>query len=358
MISNILLSVLTVLFIILLIIFYNYNKKFQREKEQLINIKFEQITEKLKKEQQEEIDYYEKEKRRIETELKQLYAQSEESKHNMECINSNNQQVIKQLNAQEENLKQHLANLKQQKDTILETQTELIKQELAAYRERELVKIQNSISTQQQVLEQKMFDEHQQRLSTLNQDLEEKTRELLHIESVIQDYREKEKVINEAILRQRAIDEQQDFYRVCLSEESIQDIKLLRDIMNKLNLKDHLNKLIYDTYISKPTQEMTKRVLQGEDPSGIYKITRLKTGEIYIGKSTGIKSRWTQHCKTAFDVGTIAHSILHTTIKKDGLENFTFEVVEYVPKDKLSEREKFWIDFYHSKQYGLNEKGG
>ena len=34
---------------------------------------------------------------------------------------------------------------------------------------------------------------------------------------------------------------------------------------------------------------MVKRVLQGGAPSGIYKITRLKTGEIYIGKSTNVK---------------------------------------------------------------------
>jgi len=37
---------------------------------------------------------------------------------------------------------------------------------------------------------------------------------------------------------------------------------------------------------------MVKRVLNGEAPSGIYKITRLKTGEIYIGKSTDVKARW------------------------------------------------------------------
>jgi hypothetical protein len=43
---------------------------------------------------------------------------------------------------------------------------------------------------------------------------------------------------------------------------------------------------------------------------------------------------------------------------KDGLENFTFELVEEVPKDKLTEREKYWINFYGSKQYGLNMREG
>jgi group I intron endonuclease len=116
--------------------------------------------------------------------------------------------------------------------------------------------------------------------------------------------------------------------------------------------------LIYDVYVSKSVQEMVKRILQGGAPSGIYKITRIKTGEVYIGKSTNIKDRWIQHCKTVYGAGTIAHSILHTTMQKDGLENFTFELVEEVPKDKLTEREKYWINFYGSKEYGLNERNG
>ena len=45
-------------------------------------------------------------------------------------------------------------------------------------------------------------------------------------------------------------------------------------------------------------------------------------------------------------------------MKKHGIENFTFEVVEKVDKDQLSEREKFYIDFYQTKEYGMNQKKG
>ena len=38
----------------------------------------------------------------------------------------------------------------------------------------------------------------------------------------------------------------------------------------------------------------------------------------------------------------------------DGPEQFTFEVLEETPKDKLRERESYYIDFYDSKNYGLN----
>ena len=159
----------------------------------------------------------------------------------------------------------------------------------------------------------------------LAQTTQEKEEELRTVILELNEYRKKQQAVNEAILRQRAIDEQQDFYRVCLSEFAIEDIKLLQEIRQKLHTSDNLNKLIYDVYVSKSVTEMVKRVLQGGAPSGIYKITRLKTGEIYIGKSTNVKDRWVQHCKTVYGAGTIAHSILHTTMAKDGLCGWSYQ---------------------------------
>ena len=92
--------------------------------------------------------------------------------------------------------------------------------------------------------------------------------------------------------------------------------------------------------------EMIKRVTGGRDISGIYKITYLKTGEAYIGKTTSIKKRWGEHVKSSLDIGTIAHSSFHNRLKKDGLWNYTFEVLEEVPKENLTEREKFYIKLY------------
>lgn len=189
-------------------------------------------------------------------------------------------------------------------------------------------------------------------------EIDRRMAELNDISSMINDYKARRDVINEEILRARAIEEQQDFYRIQLQPEVIRDIQILEEIKPKLSKFDSFDKLIYDIYIKKPTDEMIKRVLEGRAPCGIYKITRLKTGEIYIGKSTDIKSRWQQHTKSAFYCGTISHSILHTTIERDGVENFTWELLEEVPKEKLGERERYWIEFYDSKRYGLNEKAG
>lgn len=37
---------------------------------------------------------------------------------------------------------------------------------------------------------------------------------------------------------------------------------------------------------------------------------------------------------------------------------FTFELLEECPKEKLNEREKFWIDFYQSDKLGMNSTKG
>ena len=243
-------------------------------------------------------------------------------------------------------------------NTLIEEKKKGVQVEVGAFREVEMQKARADVETEankQQKWADAILAGYWGHLAQSTQEAEE---ELARVLAELADYKKKQQAVNEAILRQRAIDEQQDFYRVCLSQNVIEDVQILQEVRQKLHFSESLNKLIYDAYVSKSVQEMVKRVLQGAAPSGIYKITRLKTGEIYIGKSTNVKDRWVQHCKTVYGAGTIAHSILHTTMAKDGLENFTFELVEEVPKDKLTEREKYWIDFYGSKQYGLNEKNG
>ena len=185
-----------------------------------------------------------------------------------------------------------------------------------------------------------------------------KEKELNDLCVMIEDYKARRDVINQEILRARAMEEQQDFYRVQLDESSRRDVQLINSIRKDFSKIDILDKLIYDGYIKKPVDEMIKRVLKGRAPSGIYKITRLKTGEVYIGQSTDVKARWQQHAKSAFHCGTISHSILHTTMERDSIENFTWELLEEVPKDKLRERESYYIDFYDSKTYGLNSVTG
>lgn len=45
-------------------------------------------------------------------------------------------------------------------------------------------------------------------------------------------------------------------------------------------------------------------------------------------------------------------------MKRYGIHNFTFEILEKCDKDKLSEREKFYISLYKTNEWGLNENNG
>ena len=106
----------------------------------------------------------------------------------------------------------------------------------------------------------------------------EKEKELGELCATVDDYKARRDVINQEILRARAIEEQQDFYRIQLPDSSKHDLEILQSIRKELTKVDILDKLLYDNYVKKPADEMIKRVLQGGSPCGIYKITRLKTG--------------------------------------------------------------------------------
>lgn len=180
--------------------------------------------------------------------------------------------------------------------------------------------------------------------------------ELKQIHSFLDEERAKKAALNEEILRSRALEEQQDFYRIQFNTEDANDITILRDAATRLRHPAAVNKVIWSEYYQKPLAELRKRV--ATDGSGIYKITRLKTQEVYIGQATCVSDRWASHVKTALGVGTLATSQLHIAMAHDGPENFTFELLEKVPKEKLRERESYWIDFYDSKNYGMNTISG
>ena len=326
-------------------------QKFENEKQKLYDKKIESFEKSLQLKQKElQEDYKQREK-----EAKELYDK------NIEIVSLR----IKNLQDKENDLKKQ----KELLENLLKTKQSEFDKELEKYKEVELVIAKEKIKNEKFALRKNMEEEiskdraaallkFEEEMTTLTARKASVEDECKKIENELNDYKEKQTAINEAILRQRAIDEQQDFYKINLSERVIHDVKILNSIKNELIDKNEIDKLIYSVYYSKPSMEMIKKVLGGKAPCGIYKITRLKTGEIYIGKSTDVKSRWQQHIKTACNCGNIAHSQLHTTMQKDGIENFTFELLEEVAKDKLSEREKYWINFYNSKQYGLNEKNG
>ena len=322
--------------IIVFIIFLNQKKSAQQEKD------FDQLIENYK---QNGINkYIQENKEKLEFEIRYDLKRLEDQRDQINAEISGKQTALQEISSKvktyEEQLRDiALTNAKQYEETLINIAKDKVKAEQ-----------EKMYKTAQESFEKTMAEMDAQAEAARTQ-IETLTKE-------IAEYSAKQVAINEAILRQRALEEQQDFYRVCLGPEAANDVEILKAARQNLKKPEIIDKIIYDNYIAKPVLEMIKRVLQNTTCSGIYKITCIKTGEIYIGKSVDIKSRWQQHCKSAFNCGTIAHSLLHTKMKQYGIENFTFELVEQVPKEQLSEREKFYIDFYKTKETGLNERNG
>ena len=233
-----------------------------------------------------------------------------------------------------------------------------IQKDLENIRRNEKIKINYLLEEEKRNKQEKILKEIENFSIEQNKIKEQISLNISELTKTLEDYQQKQETINNEILRKKQIEENQDFFRVCLDENTISDINILNNVRTQLRNNTLIDKFIYDCYISKPVNEMIKRVTLNSSVSGIYKITRLKTGEIYIGKTTDIKNRFQQHAKSCFHCGTISHSNLHTIMKKDGIQNFTFEILEKVEKDKLNEREKYWIDFYDTTKFGLNERRG
>ena len=86
--------------------------------------------------------------------------------------------------------------------------------------------------------------------------------------------------------------------------------------------------------------------------SGIYIITNLINGKRYVGQSNNIKRRFCEHKSK----GKSTCRLIHAAIQKYGVENFSFEVLEECPIEKLNEREVFFIKTL-SPEYNMTDGG-
>lgn len=90
---------------------------------------------------------------------------------------------------------------------------------------------------------------------------------------------------------------------------------------------------------------------------GIYKIENLINHKCYIGQSRNINKRWTDHRVAAFNKNDKGYDYpLYRAIRKYGLNNFDFSIIEECSIKELNEKEKYWISFYQA-EYNQTEGG-
>ena len=162
----------------------------------------------------------------------------------------------------------------------------------------------------------------------------------------------------EAFQREQAIKDQQDSYRLKLSEEEESDIKLLRSIQYRLSKPRILAMLIWQTFYQPKAKKQFPIILGSKKICGIYKITNIENEKCYCGQASDCYKRWSDHCKAGLGVDTPQGNKLYAAMKEDGLSNFTFELLEECAPEELNEKERYYIELYNSVDYGYNSQAG
>lgn len=158
--------------------------------------------------------------------------------------------------------------------------------------------------------------------------------------------------------RKEQMEQEKDYYRLILSSIDQSDIKELREVQLHINRKDIVDKIIWSGYYKTAFDTLSSHLFKGtEKVCGIYKITCLENDKIYIGQSLDIRTRWSDHIKAGLAFAPASNK-LYQEMQKYQPCNFTFEILERCNSIKLNEREKYWIDFYNTKEYGLNGTKG
>lgn len=194
-------------------------------------------------------------------------------------------------------------------------------------------------------------EHYQETIGECDQELDAKIQELTNLRRTID-------ALVETNKRQLLKETQRDFYRLNVPQTDLNEIAKLREVSQYLKNAEPLNKVIWKVYYEKPYTDLIGRVVGTEEKTGIYKITNLKNNMCYVGQATNIASRFRQHIKRGLGAETPTRNKLYPAMMAEGVENFSFEIIEECVPAELNTREKYWIECYHGQDFGYNIKAG
>ena len=258
----------------------------------------------------------------------------------------NIQNEISSLSSKKIKLIEEIEKEKQKADKIYEKEKKRISEQLEIYKKNtDYASEQYAYCLEKEY--QKIEKEYDNKLKQIEQDKKD-------ADSALQKLRDSLNAGVQAQLREKEKEESINFYKLNISESDLEDILSL----NKLKITFHqpvvLSKLIWSTYFQKQTTEMCNRILGTTKKCGIYKITNLQSKQCYIGQSVDIATRWKDHIKCGLGIDASATNKLYKAMQKDGIWNFSFELMEECPRTQLNEKERFWIELYQSDKFGYN----
>lgn len=309
-------------------------------------IKKKKIEKEYKLELEKELEQYK------EKEYQSIHKQIEEERNRYEY----------ELNV----LKQSIKSEESKRDSIIQREKEIVDSSVRLYRTQKF----NEVDWEKAQALTKLFDEIAQKkteeqnklqkiLEEINKEKEISQSEIQKIQEELKEYQSKRDAINQEILREKQLQDEQSCHRIILSQSDKDDINYLISIIDNIKHKDILYKLIWSEYLIKPFNEMIKKQFGSKVPSCVIYCIETLDGKIkYIGKTqSDVSKRWTEHIKTSLNIGGVSRSKIHDSLFMHW-DEFVFSVLEETSKDKLSEREKYYINFFESDKYGFNIKSG
>ena len=291
---------------------------------------------------------------------KKLFIKKIKDIHSLENINiqlQNKQKEIIKLNEEEKQLQKELSDIsksllfqKEESNALYEKEKERLKERIDNFNQLTL-NAKNEYLNNLELSYIRAEKEYNEKIEMLKKEI-----------YTVKAYLDKEKATMqaniEARLREKEIKEKLSFYCLTLSENDKADIQKLENIKLTLNKPRVLSMLIWQTWFQKPLKTLAANILGVSTVTGIYKITNIVTEECYIGQATDVASRWSEHAKCGLGIDTPANNKLYTSMKEYGLWNFSWELLEKCSREQLNEKERYYIELYHSNDFGFNSTKG
>ena len=265
---------------------------------------------------------------------------------------------ISALKASEAQIKENIEKTREMIDNdnqiIYQKSFDLMQEKLSQAAEQEARKFEESKNLAQQEYLNVIADATE----SVNEALGLKYAELADMEIKISDMRAKVEAAIAAAKREEEKLLEIDKYKILVTDLDLLEINRLREIAPYFRNARAIYKIIWESYYRNNTTDLINRVIGAGTHTGIYKLTNLRNQKVYIGQAANLADRWKDHIKAGLGIDT-PNNMLYTAMLKDGVENFTFEVLEECERSALNDREIYYIEFYRSQEHGYNmTKGG
>lgn len=254
-----------------------------------------------------------------------------------------------------------LATRKKELNNDIATQVENIEKLKTSYQTTEEEFRKKYMAERKEWLDERQEEYLQMQNDFVDQFREENKKKLTAAQELTEELNQLKSSVDAAVevaKRHAEADNFVEFHSLQMGQNTLNDIRRLEEIVPSISPEagEAIAKVIWKVYYEKPYTDLVGRVVGSGRHTGIYKITNINTQMCYVGQAVDIADRWRQHIKRALNAEPRTQNKLYPAMYKDGIENFTFEIIEECEQSKLNNREDYWQDFYKAKEYGYSIK--